>query len=124
MVIAYNEHKMSPFQMDLQVVTLKTCALMTVYPTCIPSDDEYDEGDDLAEELKGVEHTQAGKFLFRMAIPEVFYKYIIGKQGKTKSMIEKDTGCRIQVPNRGRKGDVSKSVRSVAVSISAQWSPS
>ena len=83
---------------------------MTVYLTCIPSDDEYDEGDDLAEELKGVERTRAGKLLFRMDIPEVFYKYIIGKQGRTKSTIEKDTGCRIQVPSRGRKGDVSKSV--------------
>ena len=83
---------------------------MTAYTMCIPSDDEYDEGEDLAEELKGVERTRAGGLLLRMDIPEVFYKYIIGRQGRTKSTIEKDTGCRILVPSRGRKGDVSKSV--------------
>ena len=56
-----------------------------------------------------MEHTRNGGLLFRMDIPEVFYKYIIGRQGKTKSTIEQDTGCRIQVPRQGRKGDVSES---------------
>ena len=63
----------------------------------------------MKEELKGVEHTRSGGLLFRMDIPEVFYKYIIGRQGKTKSTIENDTGCRIQVPRHGRTGNVSES---------------
>ena len=71
-------------------------------------DDVYDEGEDLSEELKGVEHTRGGGLLLRMDIPEVFYKYIIGRQGKTKNSIEKDTGCRIRIPGRGRTGDVSE----------------
>lgn len=73
-----------------------------------PLDDEYDEEEDLAEELKGVEHTRRGGLLLRMDIPEVFYKYIIGRQGKTKATIEKDTGCHIRIPPRGKTGDVSK----------------
>ena len=68
----------------------------------------YDEGEDLAEELKGVEHTRDGGLLLRMDIPGVFYKYIIGRQGRTKATIEKDTGCRIRIPGRGRTGHVSK----------------
>lgn len=59
-------------------------------------------------ELEGLERSRNGGFLYRMDIPEVFYKYIIGRQGKTKSLIEKDTWCRIQVPRQGVKGDVSK----------------
>ena len=74
----------------------------------MPIDDVYDEGEDLSEELKGVELTRGGGFLFRMDIPEVFYKYIIGRQGRTKTTIEKDTGCRIRIPGRGKAGNVSE----------------
>lgn len=76
----------------------------------MPIDNVYDEGEDLSEELKGVEHTRGGGLLLRMDIPEVFYKYIIGRQGRTKTNIEKDTGCRIRIPGRGRTGDVSECI--------------
>ena len=78
----------------------------------IPSDDGGcgEEEEDLAEQLKGAEPIPGGGIRLRMDIPEVFYRYIIGRQGTTKRTIENDTGCRITVPGRGRTGDVSKSI--------------
>ena len=69
-----------------------------------------DEEEDLSKELKGLQRTQVGEFLYRMSIPEVFCKYFIGRHSKTKDTIERDTWCHIQITRRGRMGCVSESV--------------
>ena len=73
-----------------------------------PSDDEYDEGEDTTVELQGVEPLPGGGYLIRLPIPSVFFKYIIGREGKTKTNIEKETGCKLKIPSWGVEGDVGK----------------
>ncbi len=48
--------------------------------------------------------------MLRIVIPSDFYKYIIGRQGGTKSSIEKDTKARIRVPQRGTEGDIGERI--------------
>ena len=75
----------------------------------IAQDDVYDEGDESAVQLEGVEPTPGGGgFILKMDIPSNFYKYIIGRQGNTKASIEKETKCRIRIPRRGEKGDIGE----------------
>lgn len=73
-----------------------------------PTDDTYDEGEDVCEELEGLEKTAAGKFVLSLPIPPVFFKYIIGVGGATKTTIEKDTGCRITIPRKGMEGNIGE----------------
>ena len=78
-------------------------------PYSVPyTDDVYDEGQDIESELKGVEKLPSGNYKLKLSIPSVFYKYIIGKEGKLKKGIERDTECRLWIPSRGREGDVGK----------------
>ena len=68
----------------------------------------YDEGEDVETELKGVEKLKNGNYRLKLPIPSVFFKYIIGKEGRTKKGIERDTECHLWLPSRGREGDVGK----------------
>jgi len=68
----------------------------------------YDEGEDATLELEGVEQTPGGGYVLHLPIPSVFFKYIIGREGKTKSNIEKDTMCRLRIPGKGREGDIGR----------------
>ena len=80
-----------------------------------------EEEEDLAEQLKGAELIPGGGIRLRMDIPEVFYKYVIGRQGTTLRTIENDTGCRIIVPSRGRTGDVCKLVQHATLCCAKRW---
>ena len=71
-------------------------------------DDTYDEGDEPFSELEGLVSLPGGGYSLSLSIPEVFFKYIIGHRGSTRSNIEKDTKCRLTVPQRGRGGDIGK----------------
>ena len=73
-----------------------------------PADDVYDEGEDTAVDLEGLEQLRNGSYQLKMPIPAVFFKYIIGKEGRTKKGIERDTDCRLWIPSRGKEGDVGQ----------------
>ena len=72
------------------------------------TDDVYDEGQDIETEVKGIEKVSNGNYKLRLPIPSVFFKYIIGKEGRVKKGIERDTECRLWLPGKGREGDVGK----------------
>ena len=78
--------------------------------TCprIFSDDVYDEGEDVDTELEGVEKLPNGNYRLKLPIPSVFFKYIIGKEGRVKKGLERDTECHLWLPSKGREGDVGK----------------
>lgn len=63
-------------------------------------EEEEEEGDDEVQELSN------GFFKITLNIPSVFFKYLIGKEGKTRSMIEKDTKSSLKIPRRGELGPV------------------
>ena len=63
-------------------------------------EEEEEEGEDAVQELSN------GFFKITLNIPSVFFKYLIGKEGKTRSMIEKDTKSSIKIPRRGELGPV------------------
>ena len=74
------------------------------------ADDEYDEGEEPEwAELDGVEDLPGGVgYSLRVATPSVFFKHIIGREGRTKANIERDTKCRIRIPPRGKEGDIGE----------------
>lgn len=72
------------------------------------TDDVYDEGEDNEEELTGIEKLRSGNYQLKLHIPSTFFKYIIGKEGKTKNGIERDTECHLWLPSKGKEGDVGK----------------
>ena len=74
------------------------------------ADDEYDEGEEPEwAELDGVEELPGGVgYSLRVATPSVFFKHIIGREGRTKANIERDTKCRIRIPPRGKEGDIGE----------------
>lgn len=75
------------------------------------SENVYDEGDNLYEEVEGLEQTSGGGYLLRLnSIPSVLFKYIIGREGKTKASIEKDTRCRVRIPAKGKEGEIGTCV--------------
>lgn len=73
------------------------------------TDDVYDEGEDVESELTGVEKMRSGNYKLKLPVPSVFFKYIIGKEGRTKKGIERDTECHLLIPSKGREGDIGKS---------------
>ncbi len=79
----------------------------------IHADDTYDEGEDIASQLEGLERTAQGYRLV-LPIPSVFYKYIIGARGATRENIESDTKCHLNIPRRGEVGNVG-------MYMSMQW---
>ena len=72
------------------------------------ADDVYDEGEDIEEGMTGIEKLRSGNYQLKLNIPSTFYKYIIGKEGKTKKRIERDTECYLRLPSKGKLGDVGK----------------
>lgn len=80
--------------------------LLTWWVSTYLLDDVYDEGEETT--LKGAEPTASGGYRLRLPIPSVFFKYVIGKEGRTKASIERETGCRLGIPGIGREGDISE----------------
>lgn len=68
----------------------------------------YDEGEDTTAELEGLEQLPNGTYQLKLPTPSQFFKYIIGKEGRTKKGIERDTGCHLWIPSRGVEGDISE----------------
>lgn len=56
---------------------------------------------------QGVEQVAQG-YRLRMDVPSVLYKYLIGKQGRTRRHMEEDTGCQIRIPRQGEEGPIGK----------------
>jgi len=52
----------------------------------------YDEGEDATLELEGVEQTPGGGYVLHLPIPSVFFKYIIGREGKPSQTLRR-TPC-------------------------------
>ena len=64
------------------------------------------DGDDEVYELGEVEELPNRDLQIKINVPTVFFKYIIGKEGKMKQRIEQDTKCKIKLPHKGEKGPV------------------
>ena len=71
-------------------------------------DDVYDEGEDIDAELAGVEKLSNGNYRLKLQVPSVFFKYVIGREGRVKKGIERDTECHLWVPGRGKEGDIGE----------------
>jgi hypothetical protein len=71
-------------------------------------DDTYDEGDEPLSELEGLVSLPGGRYSLSLSIPEVFFKYIIGYHGNTCGNIERETKCRLTIPQRGKTGDIGE----------------
>ena len=85
------------------------------------NDDMYDEGDDIETVLKGIEKMRNGNYRLKLPIPSVFFKYIIGKEGRTKKGIERDTECRLWLPSKGREGDVGRCMYNTVACCNSVW---
>ena len=68
----------------------------------------YDEGEDITAELEGLEQLPNGTYQLKLPVPSQFFKYIIGKEGRTKKGIERDTECHLSIPSRGIEGDIGE----------------
>ena len=68
----------------------------------------FDEGEDTEAHLEGIQKLPNGSYRLKRPIPPVFFKYIIGKEGRTKKGIERDTECYVWIPSKGKEGDVGK----------------
>ena len=88
---------------------LSSCNLIKAHHHRL-ADDEYDEGEEPEwAELDGVEELPGGVgYSLRVATPSVFFKRIIGREGRTKANIERDTKCRIRIPPQGKEGDIGE----------------
>ena len=69
-------------------------------------DDVYDEGEDVDREVAGAEKLSNGYYRLNLPVASVFFKYIIGREGRIKKGIERDTECRLWLPSKGVEGDV------------------
>ena len=58
------------------------------------------------EGLKDIVQLPNGKYEILMAVPSIFFKYIIGREAKTKMNIERDTKCLLKIPRPGQLGPV------------------
>ena len=82
-----------------------------------PEVDDEETCVDEFEDLEDVRELENGSYELKLLIPNIFFKYVIGRQGKTKETIEKDTHCRLQLPRRGEDGPIvlhAKSKRSLS----------
>ena len=68
--------------------------------------DEVEEEEEEEEGFDEVQELASGDFEATMDLPSVFFKYIIGKEGKTRATIERDTGCRLRIPRREEDGPI------------------
>jgi activating signal cointegrator complex subunit 1 len=92
----------------------------------ITIDEDYDESPD---ELKDIRELKSGDYELELDIPDVFFKYIIGRGGQTKQSIERDTKTFVFVPKQGQIGplvvrgrdkrDISKAKQRIEIIV---WS--
>merc|ERR1712232_1112305 len=66
-------------------------------------DEEYDE--DEVRELDDQMWYERDEWVLKMDLPAVFHRFIIGKQGANKSRLERESGAKIQIPNREDQED-------------------
>ena len=109
-------HKRSPREKETDLETEEETRVNETSYT----DDVYDEGEDIERELTGVEKMRNGNFKLKLPVPSAFFKYIIGKEGRTKKGIERDTECHLSLPARGQEGDVGMSKNYYDTSISSK----
>lgn len=57
-------------------------------------------------ELGDVEELPNQDLQIKIDVPTTFFKYIIGKEGKTKQRVEQDTNCKLKLPRKGEKGPI------------------
>lgn len=74
------------------------------------TDDVYDEGHDVEVQCSGIDKMSNGEYRLQLPIPSIFFKYIIGREGRVKKGIERETGCRVWLPSKMKKGDVGKTI--------------
>ncbi len=78
-------------------------------------EDENEEVDDGAssccmdkiDDILDIKELPDGKYQTELNIPSVFYKFVIGKQGQTRRMIENDTKSRVCIPRQGEEGPIA-----------------
>ena len=62
------------------------------------------EREEEERELHGSRKLRNGEYELYLPTPPVFFKYIIGREGKTKQGIERDTKCKLVIPRQGQSG--------------------
>ena len=62
--------------------------------------------EDIDPELKDIVELKSGEYQLEVDLPSVFYKYIMGREGRTKAQLEKDTKCTIKIPRRNEVGHI------------------
>ena len=75
------------------------------------TDDVYDEGEDSTMELDGLEPipiSAGGGYSLSLAVPPIFFKFIIGVRGATRSNIEQETKCKLRIPFKGQEGSLGE----------------
>ena len=63
--------------------------------------------DESCEIAVNVEETSNGLRL-SLAVPNAYFKYIIGKKGETKRRIEEETNTQIRIPRQGEEGNIGE----------------
>ena len=58
------------------------------------------------EELKDVVQLPNGEYEILLGVPSIFFKYIIGREARTKKSIEHDTKCCLKIPRQGQLGPI------------------
>ena len=61
-------------------------------------------------EMVGIDKTDDGFVTALKDIPSFYYKYIIGRGGEKKHSIENQTNTYLDLPRRGKEGDVGMTV--------------
>ena len=80
----------------------------------VPAEDDYEDNEeekstscmDKVEDFLNVKHLPNGQYELELNIPSVFFKYVIGRMGKTRQMIEKDTKAKLIIPRQGEEGPI------------------
>jgi len=67
--------------------------------------DEYADESCAIDAGEDIESTAAG-YQLKIQLPNVFFKYIIGKKGETKKRLESETRTQIRIPRQHEEGDV------------------
>ena len=70
--------------------------------------DEYADESCAIDAIQNIESTAAG-YQLKMQLPNVYFKYIIGKKGETKKRLESETRTKIKIPKQHEEGDIGMS---------------
>jgi len=68
--------------------------------------DEYADESCTVDAIDDIESTAAGYYQLKIQLPNVFFKYIIGKKGETKKRLESETRTQIKVPRQHEEGAI------------------